>query len=229
MAESAPFKSRGIDTTRMEAFVDAAFAFATTLLVISFNEIPSNYAELVVALKGIPGFLASFAIIAMFWVGHRNWSNQYGLDTTFSTLISLALVCVILVYVYPLRTMMAAVFELLTNGWIPRTFHLTNLDEVRGLFTIYGSGFVLASSCLLLLYIHAWRQRYSLALSEAEIYASISEIIGWVIMIGVGVFSILLAWVLPENWLALAGWAYALLSVFMPGFAIIRARKAPVT
>ena len=54
MAES--FRDRGGETTRIEAFVDAAFAFALTLLVISFDEIPESYEQLVDALKGVPAF-----------------------------------------------------------------------------------------------------------------------------------------------------------------------------
>ncbi len=34
------FRIRGIDTTRLQTFMDAAFAFAMTMLVISIGEIP---------------------------------------------------------------------------------------------------------------------------------------------------------------------------------------------
>ena len=71
------------------------------------------------ALQGVPAFLASFWIITIFWLGHSAWSNRFGLDTTFSTVASLGFVFVILVYVYPLRTVMAAAFHHLTGGWAP--------------------------------------------------------------------------------------------------------------
>ncbi|MCB1643573.1 MAG: DUF1211 domain-containing protein, partial [Xanthomonadales bacterium] len=48
------YVERGQQVTRLEAFVDAAFAFALTMLVISIDEIPGNRAELVQALKGVP-------------------------------------------------------------------------------------------------------------------------------------------------------------------------------
>ena len=39
-------KDRGREVTRIEAFVDAAFAFAVTLLVISFNALPDSADDL---------------------------------------------------------------------------------------------------------------------------------------------------------------------------------------
>lgn len=49
------FWRRGVGTTtRLEAFVDAAFAFAVTLLVISVDSIPKSGAEMVDALKSHP-------------------------------------------------------------------------------------------------------------------------------------------------------------------------------
>jgi len=74
------FRLRGTQMTRLETFLDAAFAFATTMLVISAGEIPKNYPELILALKEIPSFLASFLIIMLFWIGHRTWSRRYGLE-----------------------------------------------------------------------------------------------------------------------------------------------------
>ncbi len=38
------FRMRGLDMTRIEVFVDAAFAFAVTMLVISFDAIPTSAA-----------------------------------------------------------------------------------------------------------------------------------------------------------------------------------------
>ncbi len=68
------FRLRGLEVTRLDTFIDAAFAFVLTLLVISFDEIPSNYAEMMAAVKRIPAFVASFALLMMFWLPHRRWS-----------------------------------------------------------------------------------------------------------------------------------------------------------
>ena len=225
MAE--PFRDRGGETTRIEAFVDAAFAFALTLLVISFDEIPASYDELVLALKSVPAFLASFAIVTMFWLAHRTWSKRYGLDSTFSTLASLALVFVILVYVYPLRTMMAAAFSRITGGWAPSTFEIASADDARMFFVIYGAGFVMCCLLVAVLNIHAYRQRTMLGLSSLETHIAVSEYLAWIIVGGVGLLSMLLAIALPERLIPLAGWAYGVLPFVMWGFSVMRARSAP--
>ena len=97
------FRLRGLEVTRLDTFVDAAFAFVLTLLVISFDDIPSDIPEMLAAAKRIPGFAASFAILMMFWLQHRQWSRRYGLENTGTILHSLTLIFVMLVYVYPLR------------------------------------------------------------------------------------------------------------------------------
>ena len=58
---------RGEAITRLETFVDAAFAFAVTLLVVSFAAMPDTAAELYDALRRLPAFLAGVTILAMFW------------------------------------------------------------------------------------------------------------------------------------------------------------------
>ena len=66
MPQKNGFRLRGVQMTRLETFMDAAFAFDTTMMVISVGEIPSNYPELILALKEIPSFLSSFVIIMFF-------------------------------------------------------------------------------------------------------------------------------------------------------------------
>ena len=53
---------RGENMTRIETFVDAAFAFAFTMLVISIDEIPRSPPELVAAARDIPAFIFSATI-----------------------------------------------------------------------------------------------------------------------------------------------------------------------
>ena len=57
---------RGLEMTRTEVFLDAAFAFAVTMLVISFDAIPSSYEEVVLAIKGIPAFI--LAELQLVWI-----------------------------------------------------------------------------------------------------------------------------------------------------------------
>ncbi len=82
------FRERGDQVTRLEAFVDAAFAFAVTLLVISLDGVPTSVEGLSAALKGIPAFAACFTLLAFFWYAHNTWSRRYGLDDFGSVFLS---------------------------------------------------------------------------------------------------------------------------------------------
>ncbi len=222
---SGHFYNRGKDTTRLEAFVDAAFAFALTLLVISFDAVPQSFEELVIALRAVPAFLFAFLILAMFWIGHRNWSIRFGLDTTFATLVSLGLVFVLLVYVYPLRAMATAAVSAMTNGWLPSDFRIDSFGEVRGLFAIYGVGYFVSNLCLVMLYWHALRRADELMLTLEERLLTKQEVVAWLIIGSFGLVSTLLAATLPIRLVGLAGWIYMGLAVVMPTFGLFASRQ----
>ncbi len=219
------FRLRGAEMSRLETFADAAFAFALTLLVISFDEIPSSYDELVHALKSVPAFAASFAIIVMFWVAHRRWSERYGLDDAASTILTAMLVFVIMVYVYPLRAMTAASLNSMTGGWVPTELRFESFAQVRGIFVIYGSGWLIASLILVLLNRHALRRADSLDLNTLERSITGSEVQAWSLVGGFGLISILLALSLPEHLLGLAGYFYFGLAFVMPWHRVSSSKR----
>ena len=99
---------RGENMSRIETFVDAAFAFAFTMLVISIDQIPTNPEELLELSRDIPAFLISAIIIGSIWVTHANWSRHFGLQDSATLYLSLALVMLVLVFVYPIKLMAQA-------------------------------------------------------------------------------------------------------------------------
>ena len=136
------FRLRGLEVSRLDTFIDAAFAFVLTLLVISFDEIPSNFAEMVDAMKRIPAFAFSFAALMMFWLAHRRWSRRYGVEDSGTIPVSLAVIFVVLVYVYPLRTISEGLFADLSGGYFPSSFRIRNDDESRGILVFFSAGFL---------------------------------------------------------------------------------------
>ncbi|MEL7311928.1 MAG: TMEM175 family protein [Pseudomonadota bacterium] len=216
--EDGVFRDRGAVNTRLETFVDAAFAFTLTLLVISFDSVPTTFDELTYALRLTPAFLASFALLMMFWFAHRSWSRRYGLDGAAAALISMALVFILLVYVFPLRSIASAALARMTGGWVPLELKITEEGQARGLFVIYAVGFMLASYCMAALYYYAYRVRDMLRLSDAESFLTRMDVYSWIIIGSTGIVSMVLAVVLPGQWLGLAGWSYALLGIIMPLF-----------
>ncbi len=99
---------RGDNMTRIETFVDAAFAFALTKLVISIGEILKSPPERFELSRAIPAFVFSALIIGAVWLAHAKSSRTFGLQDSITMYLSLALVILMLVYVYPIKLMMQA-------------------------------------------------------------------------------------------------------------------------
>lgn len=215
--EKHAWQAAGERNSRLDAFVDAAFAFAVTLLVISADRVPDSIETLRVALKALPSFAASFTMVAMFWYAHVRWSRRYPLQTMPATLLSLLLVFLVLVYVYPLRLLFGTFFSWASGGWLPMPLReFSPLEDVRMMYIVYGIAFVSMSSCMAGLFAHAWRQRRPLALESALAADAVAEVASYLGFIVVGTLSALAAWCLPSRpsaWLlAVPGFLYFLLA-----------------
>ena len=203
------FLERGHQVTRLESFVDASFAFAVTLLVISLNGLPDSPEALIQALKRIPSFAGSFAAIAMFWYDHNVWSRRFGLDDTRSIVLSLLLVFMVLVYVYPLRILFASLFSWLSNGWFPSEFRIRSLDDLRLMFSVYGLAFGSMGVVITALEANALRLRASIGLDRLEEILLRRQIYASMFMPVVAVISLAVTASVDEAW---PRWAYG-----MPG------------
>jgi len=224
------FRERGGEVTRIEAFVDAAFAFAVTMLVISVGAIPDSIPKLLVALKGTPAFAACFAQIALFWYEHMSWSRRYGLDDRGSVVLSLALVFLLLVYIYPLKYIFAGLFGWISNGWLSPDIAIHTIGELRAMFVIYGVMFASMSIVVSLLYRQAWTYRDELGLSLDERVGTVRRFAEGFVTAGVAVLSIAVAFALPDKppaWMTGApGMVYGLMFLNgpIPGWFGRRAR-----
>ncbi len=96
--------------TRLETFIDAAFAFAITMLVIGGQQIPTDIETLLAAFRNVPAFVTSTIVLGIFWRGHWLWSRRYGLEDGVSILISWAMLVTILIYIYPLKVVFDAMW-----------------------------------------------------------------------------------------------------------------------
>jgi Endosomal/lysosomal potassium channel TMEM175 len=215
------FRERGAQVTRLEAFVDAAFAFAVTLLVISFDGLPKSVPELIDAYKGIPAFAVSFLMLAGFWRAHERWSRWYGLDDGRSMALSLLLVFLVLVYVYPLRILFAGFFEFVSRGFFPSDFVVDSYADMRFMFASYAVAYGTLSFVVLLLYWHAWRSRALLGLDALERVQTRLTMLLWGITIAVSVLSfalsLLIGTVFRHSWtMSIPGIAYCAMFLIYP-------------
>ncbi len=219
------FRIRGESMTRTEVFSDAAFAFALTMLVVSVGSIPETYQQLMLALKSIPAFAMSFVQLGAFWLAHRVWSQRYGLDDTVSTLLTLLMIFVILVFVYPLRLIFSTFCAYVTQGWLPSEFVIQSMDELAGLFFVYGAAYAILAGIIACLYLQAFKNRVELGMNEIEILRTREAIIAWLVQVGFALASILVALLVEGYWKNFAGFVYFGLAIVMPWLAIRREKK----
>lgn len=192
---------------RLDAFVDAAFAFAVTLLVIGGGDVPAGYSDLEQAMRSAPAFAIGFAFIAMFWHGHVRWRGYRTRGGALPVLVSLALVFLVLIYVYPLRLMAMSLVEFVTRDI--RT--IRSEGEVAGLFALYGVGFMAMAGAMAALFATG---RDSQPDSEAR-RGVVGEMVIWLILAGSGLLSAVLSRLSP----VLAPWVYSLLPIAIGLFA----------
>ena len=189
-------------TARLDAFTDAAFAFAVTLLVIGGSDASLSYAGLVAAVADVPTFAIGFAIIVLFWFGHVRWRSYRGDGDWLSALLTLLLIFLVLIYIQPLRAMARSLSSFL--GGSGRPF----VGDLGDLFMIYGAGFVAMSLATAGLFAEALRDR---ELDREKRAAARGETWIWLIMAGTGLASVALAaFEVTER---LAPWTYATLGV----------------
>lgn len=213
------FRQRGEDMTRLETFTDAAFAFAVTLLVVGGGDsIPSNFDEMIVAIKQVPAFAASFANIMLFWHAHHVWSRRFGLENSGSILLSLLLVFVVLVYVYPLKAIYSGAFEFFTGGYLESYFTLTSAADLRTLFVIFGAGYASLSAVIVLLNRHALAHGDTMLLSDSERFDTETDKGWWTISAIVPICSMGLALILPANLLFVPGVFYGVFGILGPWY-----------
>src|SRR5438094_10619889 len=200
------FRLRGMEMTRLETFIDAAFAFAISMLVIAAQQIPDNIQALLTAFKNVPTLICSIAVLGIYWRGHWFWSRRYGLEDGVSIPISWTLIVTILIFIYPLKAIFGAMWYLLSNGQVGQPFSLQTTEaQARTIFAIYALGLIAISAEILLLNLRAWQLREPLRLNARERLMTRGELTGWSITMSVGIVSLVFSFTLPIEQIAWCG------------------------
>ena len=221
------FRMRGLEMTRLEVFIDAAFAFAVTMLVISFDSIPRSYDEVMLAIKNIPAFILAVGQLIWIWHTHNVWSRRFGLDTTYTVFISAALLTVMLIYVYPMRIMAGGMFSWLTGDYLPSNFRQISLDQLRDMFIFLGIGFLALSLVFVQMYRYAASLKDELLLSDFELFESRTRVIMWSGAAVIGLICVCLAIILPTKFVPFSGFSLFFLTIWFPLVRTKRRKSAP--
>ena len=209
------FRWRGGEITRLEAFTDAVFAFAVTLLVVSL-EVPKNFSELASTMKGFVAFGICFAILIQVWYQHYVFSRRYGLQTFYAMFLNSVLLFVVLFYVYPLKFLFSLVVGAFSGGMLAThpLEHSIEPYQVPILMVIYSLGFSAVAAVFWLLYRYAYALRKELDLNEYESLRTRHEAYHQLAMILLGLIVSATAMLLPTNLAGLSGYLYGLIGVY---------------
>jgi uncharacterized membrane protein len=210
------FRMRGVAMTRLETFIDAAFAFAITMLVIASQQIPDDIEALLAAFRNVPAFVASIAVLGIFWRGHWLWSRRYGLEDGMSILISWALIVTMLIYIYPLKALFSSMWYSISGGRVGHVLGAHSESQLRALFAVFALGFTAIALEMVFLNLRAWQLREPLRLNARERAMTFHQVTGWSIPVGVGIVSLLLALYLPRTEIEWSGWIYFSMVILVP-------------
>lgn len=212
---------------RLDAFVDAAFAFAVSLLVIATAAPPVNLHDLWTALGRIPASAGAFALISLFWFGHRAFGKLTLKRDPTTQYISLAIVFTVLIYVYPLRLLTETAFFWMSGGRLPGEGIVRTLSDLQQLFAAYGFGFAGLAALYAVLFGHGVRKAGALgitgeALDDARDHAAV-----WLILTVTGLLSALIAVFGPMQAAPyLPGFAYWTIPLSIWGRSLLKKRRA---
>jgi hypothetical protein len=135
------------------------------------------------------------------------------------------MIFVILVYVYPLKLMMASFFHYISGGWFPSEFLVDAAFKMSGLVVVYGIGVALLAGLLALLYRRSQAVADTMKLNEEERLRTRLDLMVWSIHSSVGLLSALFAWLLPERIGVYGGFVYFLLPATVPFVGIHFGRR----
>jgi uncharacterized membrane protein len=218
------FRLRGREVTRLESFSDAVFGFALTLLVVSLD-VPKTFDDLVGTMRGFPAFALCFLFLALIWNGHYRYCRRYGLDDGMARFLTCVMLFLVLFYVYPLKFLFnLSITGLLFDG-SAQSAPMTR-SQFSALLVIYGLGFAAVYLAQTLLYLHAYRLRDALKLTELEKFDTRYQIFRLLTLVAFGLIAALLACIpAVRNWSSLV---YILLFPILRTSRVIhRRRRAP--
>ena len=219
------FRLRGLEMTRLETFIDAAFAFSVTMMVISVDKVPDNVDDLLTAFRNVPAFIACIAVLGLFWRGHWLWSRRFGLEDGVSIFISWSMLVTILIYIFPLKVVFGGMWYFLSDRAVGQPISLTTVQQARSLFAIFAIGFTAIALEILLLNLRAYYLRDELRLNKLERVTAQGEITGWAVPVAIGLISLVMALTLPRGYVLWSGWVYFTMIVLEPIHSIIRRRR----
>lgn len=133
--------------SRIEAFSDAVFAFAATLLVVAVGT-EAKGSILQINWRHFLSFAVSFFALAGIWSVHYNFFRRTHYIDNWIIAVNTILLFLVLYYIFPIKS--------LINSW---TGNLAlDMEGFSSLFQLYSLGFLLIFLCFALMYWRAYQK-----------------------------------------------------------------------
>lgn len=207
-------KWRSHEVTRIEAFSDAVFAFAVTLLIVSL-EVPPTLHALIRGMRSFLPFAICFAMLFQIWLVQNIFFRRYGLSDSTTIMLNAMLLFTVLFFVYPLKFL----FSTLLMGESP----ISN-DDWRQVFFVYSGGYAAIYLLFTAMYWNAYRHRDILSLSGSEAFETVTNIYRNLAMGIIGLLSVVCAAISPN----FAIWAWIPYLFIGPVIGFIHGRRSKI-
>ncbi len=212
------FRFRGHEVKRIEAFSDAVFAFAVTLLIVSL-EVPKNFEELLTAIKGFFAFGISFFFLMLIWYEQNIFFRRFALDDLWIIFLNGCLIFIVLFYVYPLKFLFSLIFN---SGAASVQIESSQMPT---LMYIYCTGYIVIYLLFFLMYIHAYNKKEELELTSIELFDTKTRMWAKLILVCIGILSVFAVFMLPPENAGLAGFVFFLIGPVFSIYYSVRGKK----
>ena len=198
--KESDFKWRGGNVSRLEAIVDAVFAIAVTLLIVS-RDIPKDFEEFTSVMLSFVGFGITFSFLFMIWYAHYLFHRRFGLEDYTTIILNSILIFFILFYIYPLKFLS----EVLFGMWFGIYDNFIGPIDMQTLMIIYGIGVFVIWLIFWLFYYRAYKHKDVLQLSSIETKITFETMQVYCLISFFGFISTIIA---IANYPGLSGWIY---------------------
>ncbi len=212
---------RTIGKKRLDAFVDGAFAFSATLLAIGTAPTMESFDDVINRFSHVPAFGLSMLVIMSFWWAHRQLGNLVVHDDAISNAISIFIMFLVMVFVFPLGFLMESFLHWLSDGQLPGRG--LNASEMTTIYLLFGAGYGLMSAAYAFLYWRVLNSHIRMRVPKLFIPATKLRFRNWLLCILTAIISVILSEIAPlESLIWLPMIPYAILIFYLSTSSLYR-------
>lgn len=215
---------RTVGKKRLDAFVDGAFAFSATLLAVGNAPAMQSFDDVITRFAHVPAFGLSLLVIMSFWWAHRQYGNLVVHDDMISNIVSIFIMFLVMVFVFPLGFLSESFLHWLSEGILPGVG--LNAAQMEDIYLLFGGGFILLSAAYAFLYWHVLNDRINRRFPSVLLPATKIRFRNWLLCIFTGFISVVAAQLAPIDsliWLPMLPYIFLIIGLFL--MAIIRILK----